>query len=243
VNGVCWACGLGPTVRLGNRTLIVRGRTIADYAVVEAEILKERSNVYDLIRRTAGAFSDSPERQRDVCRFLVESAGRRWSRTTMSDVVDWINTWRGRVFLLWLAVRENDPAACPLERVAREAQRADWSEIAAAMEQASGADERCHDACSPFFDDKQERPISWPPLFRRLAASPFHLGPAEVGRLTMQQVRYYLSDERLLGDDLQFDSFAQLARWRRDLASSAERVVDNLVNGRRRDSSSEGEVQ
>jgi hypothetical protein len=220
-------------VQLGQNRVVVRGRTVADYALMEAQILNERGNVFDCVRRTARQLSDSADAQRGTIQYLIEKIGRRWCATNLMDVFEWINTWRGRVFSLWLAVRDNNRAFYTYERIVRCAGQADWSRIASAMDQASANDERCAahwfglggewDASMPF----------WPMVFRRLAEAPFHMHPETVGRLTLQQLRFYLGDSASLKEHFEFATAGALNAWRSRRRAVMDRSIDNVLCGRR----------
>ena len=233
MNGLSWVCGFGPTVRLGPTRLVVHGRTVADYALMEAQILNERGNVFDCVRRAARRFSETPQTGRDTIRFLVETVARRWSGTTLADVFEWINTWRGRVFALWLAVRENNPNVYTYEHIVRSANHADWSKVVAAMDQASANDERCAALWFGMGGEWDGNTPFWPVVFRRLAEAPFHMDPAQVGGLTFQQLRFYLWDSSSLKEQVEFATVGALNEWRSRCQAITDRAVDNVVRGRR----------
>ncbi len=99
--------GTGPTIQLGGRTLTVNPKLLRCYGEIEAEIISRRGNPFDLARHAAAAFADAPETAMLVVSRAFEEA-KSWRFVTITEIWKWIDeTWAGRCFAVWLAVREN----------------------------------------------------------------------------------------------------------------------------------------
>lgn len=119
MDGISRTVGVGPTIMLGGRSLTVSGRILRHYAEIEAEIIRQRGNPFDLIRQMSEAM---PDRQ-DMALLVVTRAfqeAKSWRTVLIPEIGDWLNsTWGGRCFRTWLAVRDNDPDKLTLEEVTR----------------------------------------------------------------------------------------------------------------------------
>jgi len=245
MEGLCWTAGCGATIRLGGETVALRGRQLRDFALMEAEILRRRGNPFHLLRRLAANWSSDDSHRRGCLARLFERVSARHCTVGRRDLSAWLHTWPGRLFALWLAVRDHDPARYTLEYVVRIAGDADWSEIARGLELAAGDDERgtIHRfvANEPGDDDgaadggDDDAPIDWNAIYRRLAAAPFGLSTEEIGRLTWRQLEILLDDAETTAGNVWFDSAEQLSAWMDRRNAAALRAVGNLCRGLRWD--------
>lgn len=117
MEGLSRAAGVGPTVKLGGRSLTVSGKILRHYAEIEAEVIKARGNPFDLMRQLGEAMPD----REDLAYALVGRAfteAKSWRFVTLGEIGSWLDdTMRGRCFRTWLAVRDNDPQTLTLEAV------------------------------------------------------------------------------------------------------------------------------
>lgn len=239
MDGLCYAAGCGPSVRLGGRRLLLKGRTIGDYGIIESEILKQRGNPFDLIRAAARRTGEHADRQRYIVDQLFRHICRWGGGVSFHDTIKWLNTSYGACFALWLAVRDNDPLRYTFEHVCDLAGTADWNEISQAISIASAEDERALAQCSGVPSDLETTPMPWPLIYRRMAASPFCLRAGEIEKLTLYQLSILLRGEEEWQERLEFESISEIESWRREFNAAAERAVENLVDGRRFDANRE----
>lgn len=109
MDGVSRVAGVGPTIELGGRSWIVRGRTVEYYALLEAEIIKLRGNPFDLIVTAARQMKDDPAAVDLVARTVAERF-RNWRFATYADHADFNNTPYGDAFKIWAAICDQDGA-------------------------------------------------------------------------------------------------------------------------------------
>jgi len=241
MDGLCWTAGCGATIRMGGETVALRGGRLRDVALMEAEILRRRGNPFQLLRRLAANWNGDDSHRRGCLARLFERVSARHCTVSRRDLSAWLHTWPGRLFALWLAVRDHDPARYTLECVVRLAGGADWNEIARGLELASGEDERGtidrfgRNGPGAGEVDDDDDPIDWSAIYRRLAAAPFGLSPEEIGRLTWRQLEILLDDAETTAGRVWFDSAEQLAAWTNWRNAAALRAVGNLCRGLRWD--------
>ena len=110
--------GMGPTIELGGHRLVVKGRIIRHYALMEAEILKKREpNPLQIIRDLKEDFVNNPEMFERLARVAIQEA-KDWAMVTNLELSRWMTTTMdGFMFTVWLAVRDNDPSEWTFERV------------------------------------------------------------------------------------------------------------------------------
>jgi hypothetical protein len=108
MDGVSRTAGVGPTITLGGRLLAVNTRVLRHYGLIEAEMLKQRGNPFDLIRQLGAAL---PERE-GLMVVAVQKAFEQvmnWGYVTLPDMYHWMeNTPHGRCYTVWLAVQHHD---------------------------------------------------------------------------------------------------------------------------------------
>lgn len=124
MDGLQRAAGVGPTIQLGGRTLIVQARFLEHHALISAELAKRRGNPLDVVRQAMSAFEAKGDGyvQAVVTNVMFELA--EWRDATLPQIGAWLEaTWAGWCFALWLAVRENAPRELTLEEVTRLASR------------------------------------------------------------------------------------------------------------------------
>lgn len=136
MEGVSRCLGVGPTVTLNGHTLLVKGRTIRHYGLIEAEIMKQRGNPLKMFRDAKAEISDDPVILKALATAAFEQA-QQWAFVSRWQLYEFLGTWSGFFFALWLAVRDNGPEWTP-ERVAEVA----GDEIEAAMRACPQADQR-----------------------------------------------------------------------------------------------------
>lgn len=235
MDGLCYAAGCGPSIRLGGRRLLLKGRTIGDYGIIEAEILQQRGNPFDLIRATARRTAEHAKRQRLIVHGLFRHICRQGREVRFRDTIEWLNTSYGACFALWLGVRSNDPLWYTFERVCELARRADWNEISQAISIASAEDERALARWIGTPGRMNSGPMPWPLVYRRMAEPPFCMGAGEIASLTLYQLSLFLREDHEWQDRLEFESLAEIQSWRREFDTAIDGAVENLLDGQRCD--------
>lgn len=172
MDGVSRAAGVGPTIQLGGKTLTVSGKILEHYALFEAEVLRQRDDPVSLAMKgiAAGqqvaaeraAQMDAKERTTFLAAFreINEQSNRRlleiaydkakqWRFVAPEEIQQWLNTFAGTCFCLWLAVRHNgdeytleNVTKLLLQRFAHESQAEVITQVQSAIDQASGEDYR-----------------------------------------------------------------------------------------------------
>lgn len=105
MDGISRTSGVGPTITLGGKAYTVSGRILRHYAEIEAEIIKLRGNPFDFVRQASESLKDSPE----VLAIVINQAwdlARTWAYVSSEDLSEFLVSWRGVVFALWLSIRE-----------------------------------------------------------------------------------------------------------------------------------------
>ncbi|MGE3314003.1 MAG: hypothetical protein AB7O26_02725 [Planctomycetaceae bacterium] len=234
MDGLCWIHG-GATIRLGDETVVLHALRLCDYALIESEMLRRRGNPFDLLRRIAARFSIPEDPVDDVLPALFQEVDKRWCRVSYREIRAWLDTWPGRLFGLWLSIRDANPARYTLEYVQQQGLSANWDAIERAQQLASAEDERMLPD-SLFDATESDDAIPWSTIFRRLAAPPYSLSVQEVGQLTLRQLPLFLSDDDPVATRLQFDSAADFEAWRLGREDRVRDAVARLRSGLRWDS-------
>jgi hypothetical protein len=236
MDGLYLYTGCSPTIRLAGETLPVRQLRLRDYGQIEAEILQQRGNPFELLRSIAcsiGIHAGANE----LLRALLEFVEQRYCRASFSDVCAWMETWPGRLCSLWLAVRHTNPAKQTLEYLTRNLFAADARSVVAAVDFASARDERS--AWRQRFDvsdrNPSAEPIAWPAVYRRLAAVPYGMSVDAISSLTLPQLQMLLSGTDVTASRVEFDSAAEFESWREARNHGLEQAVCNLIDDARSD--------
>jgi hypothetical protein len=238
MDGLTWAAGCGPTIALAGETLLVQGRRLRDYGLIEAEILSSRGNPFDLLRLVSRRLAPQVKNDRELLPRLFECIVARWCRVGCREVFDWLDAWPGRIFALWLAVRGNDLRRFTLDRIVRLSNEVDWPAALQAIELASGEDERATVDWLAGRKNGDDAAISWEAIYRRLAERPFGMTAEDVGNLTLRQLRVYLDESEQMSNWICFESAAELNEWRQQRADAVNSAVANLCQGLRWDARS-----
>lgn len=240
MDGLCWITGCA-TIRLGGETVVLHALRLYDFALIESEILRRRGNPFDLLRRIAERFPVPDDPHDDVLPALFQEVERRWCRVSYREMRAWLDTWSGRLFALWLAIRNANPGRYTLEFVQRQALQANWREIERAQQLVAAEEERALLNTLPDASGN-DGPVPWSSIFCRLTSPPFSMTTSEAGQLTLQQLTLLLSDDDPSATRLQFDSAADFEAWRIGRARRVRIAVNNLRNGLRWDAPSESEI-
>ncbi len=236
MDGLTWITGCGPTITLEGQTLIARGRSLRDYGIIEAEIICRRGNPFDRMRFVARMVKEDSSAERDGLARLFNDISARWCRVNRAEVFAWLDTWPGRLFALWLAVRKNYPGRCSLEFLVEQADTIDWPRALEAMAIANGEDERGTIDLLAATDARHDAPIPWGAIYRRLAEHPFHMSAEEIGHLTLRQLLVLLVGTDELAERIDFPSAADMQSWRLRREAMVSTAIDNLRRGLRWDS-------
>lgn len=232
--GLSRYAGIGPSIRLAGRTFTVHTWTLRDWGAVEAEILHLRGDPCSFLRScetSEWAMSEVHER--------VQNDGI-WA--SWREIMDYRDTWSGRVFTLSRSLRLGINEACGL--VATECDRrgvlADhwwWSDIQPAINQAN-----CDDELSGIFaddlpkadsdDEAEDESLQWLRMFSHLTREPFSMSVDQVLDLTFWQARAITFRAEDSGG---FDSPVAMQAHFRARKERAARAARNLKQGRRYD--------
>lgn len=129
MDGISRTVGVGPTITLGGRQLVVCAKILRHYAQIEAQIIASRGNPFDLVRQLGEAMPDRLDLAHAVvARAFVEA--KSWRQVSIDELFEWLDsTTAGRCYRTWLAVKDNDPATLTLEAVS-EMYLDEWERIA-----------------------------------------------------------------------------------------------------------------
>jgi len=241
--------GIGGTVSLGDRRFTVRGRTLGDYAELEARMLELRGDPFHVLRwlcREASLYGVSAK--------LVERLRTNeddWWSVTIADAMEWLSTLEGRVFGLWLAIRYSGVSLeWVQECFVEESEKAEaeqsfgadlwWQPIQTALDLANGEDELS--ALENFgIEEEKSRKTghpNWRLSFRDLCVSNrdhaelIGLSPESFWNLTLRQYQILIrSREALAGKTFERESL-MLAHNERQ-AKETEKAMENLKEGKR----------
>jgi len=117
MDGVSRAAGVGPTITLGGRTWTVRGRTVEFYALLEAEIIRQRGDPFKLLAESARTLRDEKGAvdrvSLDALASSIAAHFRSWNSATYADYAQFWNTPAGDAFRIWAAIRQEDKDLSP----------------------------------------------------------------------------------------------------------------------------------
>jgi len=108
MDGSSRAFGVGPTIQLRGKTYTVNGRIFRHYAEIEAEVIRLRGNPFEMIPQARDVLSGELATLSFVLREIFNEA-RRWRFLSHADFHEFLDSWRGEVMQLWMAIRHNDP--------------------------------------------------------------------------------------------------------------------------------------
>lgn len=115
-DGLNRAMGVGPTITLCGQTYLVKGKILRHRAVIEAEMLKNRPDPIAMMHQLLPALRGDEVGIRALAREMTAIA-KEWKSVTGDEMKSWLDTMEGFTFLMWLAIRDNDPELLTLERV------------------------------------------------------------------------------------------------------------------------------
>ena len=116
MDGLSRPLGAGPHVTIGQHSLRLDGRILRHYAEIEAQILHRRGKPHDLIRGLSETFQGSDDAIQAVTDAAFEAA-KSWAVVGGRDYAEWVDTWPGQCFTIYLAVRDNDRKFYTLDKV------------------------------------------------------------------------------------------------------------------------------
>lgn len=116
--GVSRVAGVGPTVKLGGRTYVIRAKIIEDLGLIEAEVVKRRGNPFDMLRQAADSLKDHPDvLERVVTQVLYDA--KNWNFVDSTELYRFLyDSHDGFMFALWCCLRR-DAKGLTLEDVNR----------------------------------------------------------------------------------------------------------------------------
>jgi len=231
MDGLSRVAGIGPTIQLGGETLTVRGRTLRDYAELEAEIIRLRGDPFDVIREYREELSQFGD---ELIEKLFNQIDMKWRIVRIEEIHEWLATFLGRVFSIWQATRHNgekhtfDWTVKILSR-----SPAEWAQIERAVNQASGLDEiAALDWINRTIDTKDERETEWRILFKNLAKEPYHMHPQQVLDLTMDQLLTLSSEDDELRSSPVFHRDIEQEHYVADRKTKISKAAKNLMEGK-----------
>jgi hypothetical protein len=86
----------------------LKGRLARFFGEMEAHILQRRPNPLQVYRESAGLFDNQPDLKADLLERAKVEAFRARSVTRV-ELNEWMNSFDGAVFCLWLSIRDADP--------------------------------------------------------------------------------------------------------------------------------------
>ena len=223
--GAFRAVGIGPPIELGGRSFTVHGRTVRDYAVIESRMAKARGNPFDVFRwMLINGFSKEHIGQ------LFTKCRKGWWAVTMGELMQWLQTWEGRVLGLSLALRQD--CGWVKRAVMKECERRGegrefwWNTIQEAIDIANGEDELS--ALRWIIrETKADSPrINWENVFRILGEEPFYKSVSEIENMTLPQLQMFWGEKVQQVDE--FEADARLSKF----AESETKAAENLEAGR-----------
>ena len=164
MNGLSSVVGVGPIVEFGGKEYTVKAKMLEQHAIVEAQIVKNRGNPFDMFRAAAESFSDNPDGFAKIVP-IVMSQAKGWKIVTFDEVREYLNsTLEGMALSVWMAIRHNNPEKLTISyvketfvnelesRIQKDGDAsADrwWRSLVSNIEQAEGVDELGNSTGSP----------------------------------------------------------------------------------------------
>lgn len=202
MSGLSVLCNAGPLIRVSDRHLQIKGRTLRHLGEAESQILFLRGDLLFYLRE---AIRGMPKE--DAISMVIPVLRKirfRWIGCKSEDIHRFYSTLEGRVFSFWQSVRDNGLSydECR-ELYFDEAQRnEDWErEIKHHIESASGESEvrglyKIYGTYRLEIDANDEYLISRTGLFSSLFKQPFGFTPDQVSEMTLGQIGLILSGDK-----------------------------------------------
>lgn len=108
------------TLKLGGVEYEIKARTVELYAAIEQHIQEERGPTpLELVSKELKNFQDYPEHVRYLLDAALEQTkARRW--VSRLEIMEFLSSYQGLIYSMWLQIRGNDPAKLTLEYVGRQ---------------------------------------------------------------------------------------------------------------------------
>lgn len=226
-------------MRLRGESYRVRGRTLRHFAELEAQLIHLRGDPFVDIRRLPEFIYDADTLHATVQELFVQ-ADQQWAEVDDADCLRWANdTWSGRCFSAWQAIRDNDPGRFTLEYVSQavlsavDAGRSEEVEhLRQAIQQANGDDELgALDRIDNLLTGAQtSEPATWRRIVRSLVDEPFCLRMHEIAELTVGQCVLLATDPETMKGEMTFRNEFQ-PDWK-PLDNLARQAAGNLIEGK-----------
>lgn len=241
-------CSYGPVVVIGDRSLLIKARTLSDYALIEKQCQSYRVNPMPMIRRVVFSISDKTL-QRSVALQAIKQL--RFDCDITIDVIQkWMNTYEGKMFCYWLAIRENGISFNELIDLIEDEEQSTGSDIYKRLDyyMSIASDEIEYSnlgSITGLFrsedDTVKNRWFTYDSLVSALTKEPFSMSMSDIGSLTMAQISAIIRDPKTdIGDDRDNEtvifgkkSDPNLRRSKKPIYDRGyDMIVDNLIAGK-----------
>lgn len=240
MDGACHVFGIGPLLSIAGRELVLRAKTVRDYALIESRIVQLRGDPFDYVR-FACAICTEPERLAETA---FNAIRQDWATVSFGDMAKWLGTWDGRAFDLWtsvdgLTLSETKAAICCECDKLRNDTEAEWwwlSKVKTAIRQANAETEIAALMRIGRTENESDeyQPIPWELIFRVLSEEPFSKSKQDILDLTISQINsLWCEREKLTGGDEFSGSVQEMAKQAKEAkANVARKAASNLANGK-----------
>lgn len=193
MNGISRFCSSGPTIRLAGSTYEVHAWRLRDWGAAESAVLQLRGDLFGLV----GSLRGSDDRLTHVFTLLQNEC--TWA--TYRDIMEWRQSWSGRVFTLGKCLRvayDEAVRLLALEVDSRQSAADLWwiEEIEPAIDLANGDDVLTELFAVDIPKEEQGEPggeaTQWMQLLKNLGQEPFGMLPEAVLDQTLPQIHAML---------------------------------------------------
>lgn len=195
MDGISRLAGVGPSLLLGGERIVVRALRVKDFALIEAEVLKQLVHPLTAVRRAWQIHGDA--KLLKVCCEEAASVSMQSVNMTLDQYREWRHGPSGRMTVLWCSL-DRPPWKWFTESAEAEIRRDFRWMLGAeqAIAQANGTDER--GVLESMFDTRESTggTFPWEIVYRRLHDN--GLSAEQIGETTLRQVNVFLCDEKRL---------------------------------------------
>jgi hypothetical protein len=235
MNGLCRLSGVGPSITLDGKKFSVQGRTLRHYAEIEAQILSFRPDLRESVMLAVEGMEKS--QAFDLACKLITEVKSHWCIADPKESHVWrTESWEGRFFSLWLAIRhhglrqdESDAIASAEFSLSGDNEKK-WKKIELAIDQATGDDALSRiDMFDGLYSVSGGSAMPWPLVLNELV-NECGVDPRQAMDLTFNQAQVLLKnpeDLRYGGTGLDLEGAKS---WQRQLRNKETDFVKELMN-------------
>lgn len=114
MDGVARPSGAGVTITFGGETLILEALTLKDFGLIENHLLSQRQNPLLVVRDVIG---DLPPEMADKLLDKAYRDAKKMNEVAAEEVAEWIDTFNGMAFSLWLSLEKRYAGRFTLDNV------------------------------------------------------------------------------------------------------------------------------